>query len=81
MTRRALCIGINRFRDRDAPPLNGCVNDAQNIAALLHGSFGFGSGDIRVLLDQQATKAKKLHRLLLIQLQQARFEARHWKRR
>lgn len=57
MTRRALCIGINRFRDRDAPPLNGCVNDARNIAALLHGSFGFGSSDIRVLLDDQATRA------------------------
>jgi hypothetical protein len=57
MTRRALCIGINRFRDRDAPPLNGCVNDARNLAELLHGSFGFGSNDIRVLLDAQATRA------------------------
>lgn len=56
MTRRALCIGINRFRDRDAPPLNGCVNDARNIASLLHGSFGFGSSDIRLLLDAQATR-------------------------
>jgi metacaspase-1 len=57
MTRRALCIGINRFRDRDAPPLNGCVNDARNIAELLHGAYGFRSGDIRVLLDAQATRA------------------------
>lgn len=57
MTRRALCIGINRFRDRDAPPLNGCVNDARGIAELLHGQYGYGSNDIRLLLDGQATKA------------------------
>lgn len=63
MTRRALCIGINRFRDRDAPPLNGCVNDARNIAELLHGSFGFGSSDIRVLLDGQGTRAAFLEGL------------------
>ncbi len=56
MTRRALCIGINRFRDRDAPPLNGCVNDARGVAELLHGAYGFGSGDIRLLTDDQATK-------------------------
>ncbi|MDB4930453.1 MAG: peptidase caspase catalytic subunit p20, partial [Myxococcaceae bacterium] len=56
MSRRALCIGINRFRDRDAPPLNGCVNDARNVAELLHGGYGFGGSDIRVLLDQQATR-------------------------
>jgi hypothetical protein len=56
MTRRALCTGINRFRDRDAPPLNGCVNDARNVAELLHGAYGFASGDIRLLLDQQATR-------------------------
>ncbi len=63
MTRRALCIGINRFNDRDAPPLNGCVNDARNIAELLHGGFGFRSNDIRVLLDQKATKAAFLEGL------------------
>ena len=63
MTRRALCIGINRFRDRDAPPLNGCVNDARNVAELLHGAYGFGSGDIRVLLDAQATRAAFLEGL------------------
>jgi hypothetical protein len=63
MTRRALCTGINRFRDRDAPPLNGCVNDARNVAELLHDAYGFGSGDIRVLLDAQATRAAFLEGL------------------
>lgn len=63
MARRALCIGINRFRDRDAPPLNGCVNDARNVAELLHGAYGFGSNDIRVLLDAQATRAAFLEGL------------------
>ncbi|MDP3218861.1 MAG: caspase family protein, partial [Deltaproteobacteria bacterium] len=63
MARRALCIGINRFRDRDAPPLNGCVNDARNVAELLHGAYGFRSNDIRVLLDAQATRAAFLEGL------------------
>ncbi len=63
MTRRALCIGINRFRDRDAPPLNGCVNDARGIAELLHGSYGFESSNIRLLTDSQATKGAFLEGL------------------
>jgi hypothetical protein len=63
MTRRALCIGINRFRDRDATPLNGCVNDAHSIAELLHGAYGFGSSDIRLLTDSEATKGAFLEGL------------------
>lgn len=57
MTRRALITGINRFSDRDAPPLNGCVNDARGVAELLNGTYGFGSNDVRLLLDGQATKS------------------------
>ncbi len=63
MTRRALCIGINRFRDRDAPPLNGCVNDARGIAELLHGAYGFESNNIRLLTDSEATKGAFLESL------------------
>ncbi len=56
MTARALCVGINDYPIPGAD-LKGCVNDAQAWAGLLVDHFGFGSGDVRLLLDQDATKA------------------------
>lgn len=55
--KRALCVGINQFKNYPLAALQGCVNDANNMSALLQKFFGFGSGDISVLLDAQATKA------------------------
>jgi len=55
--KRALCVGINQFQN--LPPssaLQGCVNDADEMSALLQKLFGFGEGDIRKLTDAQATK-------------------------
>lgn len=46
--RLALCIGIDRYRDR---PLSGCVNDAKQWGGALR-DLGF---DVRYLLDQKAT--------------------------
>lgn len=46
--RRALCIGIDRYRDR---PLTGCVNDARTWSRTLDG-LGF---EVRELLDEHAT--------------------------
>lgn len=54
MTKRALCVGINRFTDRELPPLRGAVNDARTLALLLARDFGF---EARVLTDGRATKA------------------------
>jgi hypothetical protein len=48
--RIALCIGIDRYRER---PLAGCVNDARAWGGALT-SLGF---DVRYLLDEQATQA------------------------
>ena len=48
----ALVVGINRYRH--AEPLNYAVNDARAVAGAL-GRLGFS--DVRVLLDEQATKA------------------------
>ena len=51
--RMALCIGIDRYRDR---PLAGCVNDARAWGRSL-AALGF---DVRYLLDEQATQAGML---------------------
>lgn len=48
--RRALCVGINAYRER---PLSGCVNDATAWAAGL-GRLGF---DVTRLFDGEATRA------------------------
>ena len=56
MTKRALCIGINRFVDPGLPPLKGAVNDARTLALLLMRDFGFDPRDVRVLTDAQATR-------------------------
>ena len=57
--RRALCVGINQFKDLPrANWLNGCVNDAQDMASVLQDLFGFSENQIRVLTDAQATKAE-----------------------
>ena len=47
--RVALCIGIDRYRDR---PLKGCVNDARLWSRTLS-ELGF---EVRLLLDEQATQ-------------------------
>jgi metacaspase-1 len=53
--RRALCVGINDYPYADND-LKGCVNDAKAWASLLKGPFGFAGSDVKMLLDNQATK-------------------------
>ena len=53
--RRALCVGINDY-PYDGSDLNGCVNDARAWAELLIGNYGFAATDVKLLLDQEATK-------------------------
>lgn len=60
MTKRALCVGINRFADRELPPLKGAINDARTLSLMLMRDFGFDPRDVLVLADQQATKAALL---------------------
>ena len=50
----ALIIGINNYQH--ASPLGYAVSDAQAIADLLAGSLGFEAGNIKVLLNGEATK-------------------------
>jgi hypothetical protein len=55
MTKKALCVGINTYPDGNN--LNGCVNDAHAWASVLKDTFGFPAANVKVLLEQQATKA------------------------
>lgn len=55
MAKRALLIGINRYKIRGAD-LRGCVNDVKNMQRVITRFYGFKSGDITTLTDYAATK-------------------------
>ena len=61
--RRALCVGINQYQHFPQATLQGCVNDARSMQKLLGDFLGFGSSDITVLTDAQATKANIMSNL------------------
>ncbi len=54
--RKALCVGINLFKNYPGSTLHGCVNDANQMIGILEKYLGFVAGDIKVLTDAQATK-------------------------
>ncbi|MFJ4228202.1 caspase domain-containing protein [Paenarthrobacter nicotinovorans] len=57
MDKAALCVGINKFKYLPQSSwLQGCVNDAEDLAALLGDSYGFPASQIAVLRDAKATK-------------------------
>jgi hypothetical protein len=55
MTKKALCVGINNYPFGEDNDLKGCLNDANDWAALLKNHFDFT--DVKQLLDADATKA------------------------
>ncbi|MBP6899054.1 MAG: caspase family protein [Burkholderiaceae bacterium] len=57
MSKRAICVGINKFANFPQFALNGCVNDAKDMAAICKDLLGFKSTQIKTLTDAQATKA------------------------
>ena len=57
MSKRALLIGVNRYQIPGAD-LRGCVNDVQNLKAVLLKYYGFTQANIKTLTDLQATKKK-----------------------
>jgi hypothetical protein len=61
--RKALCVGINQFKNYSSSNLQGCVNDAHDMGALLKDFLGFTAGDITTLTDTQATKANIMSNL------------------
>lgn len=56
MTKKAFCVGINDYPYDDSD-LNGCVNDANDWAALLVEHYDFAVNDVKVITDAEATKA------------------------
>jgi len=63
MKRKALCVGINNFKNYPSATLQGCVNDAQAMSSLLTGLLGFADDDISLLTDVDATKENIMSRL------------------
>lgn len=57
---KALLIGINKYADA---PLRGCINDITDMAQHLTGHCGFKENEIRLLVDERATKSKIMERL------------------
>lgn len=54
MARKALLVGINRYKIPGAD-LRGCVNDVKNMRAVLTTLYGFAGKDITTLTDYAAT--------------------------
>ena len=50
----ALLIGIDEYEKVN--DLDGCVNDVENMKALLRDKFGFEESNIKVLVNEQATR-------------------------
>jgi hypothetical protein len=64
MSKAALCVGINQFKNLPQSSwLQGCVNDAGDLAGLLQSRYGFTASDVTVLLDAQATKQRVMAEL------------------
>ncbi len=61
--KKALCVGINNFKNYPSSALNGCVNDANDMSSLLKDLLGFADPDIVKLTDTQATKANIMKNL------------------
>lgn len=62
MSRKALLVGINKYRIPGSD-LWGCVNDVTNVRDCLLKFFGFCVEEIRVLVDERATKRAMMERL------------------
>lgn len=59
-TRRALCVGVERFADPGLKALEGPVGDARTVALTLIRRFGFAPDEVTVLSNEEATKARFL---------------------
>jgi len=62
MAQRALLVGINKYKIPGAD-LNGCVNDVTNVRDILLKYFSFSVKEIRLVVDERATKKGIMKRL------------------
>ncbi len=63
MAKKALCVGINNFKNYPTNALNGCINDAYDMEDLLVKYMGFTGKDIVKLIDKRATKSNIMKNL------------------
>lgn len=61
--RTALCVGINQYQNLPSATLNGCVQDAHDMAGLLKDLLGFQEAEITLLTDAFATREAILREL------------------
>lgn len=61
--KKALFVGINKFANYSQFALNGCVNDAKDMAVLYKDLLGFKTREMTILTDAKATKANIMARL------------------
>ena len=54
--KKALCVGINNFKNYPSAALNGCVNDANDMSSLLKDLLDFADSDIVKHRYQQLTE-------------------------
>ena len=54
MANYALLVGINDYQG--ISDLRGCVNDVTNVRSVLRTYYGFTNKDIRILVDDRATR-------------------------
>lgn len=62
-SRKALCVGINNFKNFPSAALRGCVNDADDMEKLLKNLLGYHASEIVKLTDAQATKSNIMENL------------------
>jgi hypothetical protein len=60
---RCVLVGVDAYERSDVPPLSGCVNDVALVRRILKQYFGVPNEDIRVVVNERATKANIVLRL------------------
>ena len=60
---RAVLVGVEIFERPEVPRLNGCVNDVLLVRRILKDVFEVPNRDIRVVVNERATKDAIVHRL------------------
>lgn len=63
LIKKALLVGINKYKPELNADLQGCVNDVENMHKLLTDNFKFIPENIRSLVDERATRQGILDRL------------------
>jgi hypothetical protein len=61
--KKALLVGINKYKPELNADLQGCVNDVETIHGILTNKYGFMPENIRTIVDERATRQGILDRL------------------